>query len=400
MKKKIFIILCLGIITTVIWLYPKLVRLNKVNHLFEKEVILENFQHMENIFPVSKINASSNPLVLAEQIDYQLPKEFLLNDKPINTESFLQDTETEGLLIIHKDTIVYEDYQLGLDEEETHISWSMSKSFVATLIGVFVDQGKIDIDKKVSHYLPHFVGSAYENVRVKDLLNMSSGVAFNEDYGDFYSDINRFGRSFAMGTSLENFALSLKKDKPPGTYNHYVSIDTQVLGLILTAVSGESVTSLTQKYIWEPAGMEDSATWIIDNTGMEVVLGGLNATLRDFSKLGLLYLHNGQLNGQNIVSPEWIFDATTPDAKHLEANQLEHSSNPFGYAYQWWLPRFPANDFFANGIYSQYIYINRDQDLVIAKLSADYKFKTGRKLIRDKHLALFQHIASDIEIQK
>ncbi len=364
--------------------------------MFDQEVILDNFQHMESIFPVSEISASSKPLILAENLNYTLPEVFDFSGESIVTEEFLKDTENEGLLIIHKDTIVYEGYDLGLDEDETHISWSVSKSFVATLIGVMVEQGKIELDKKVPDYLPNFKGSAYEDVSVKHLLNMSSGVAFNENYGDFYSDINRFGRSFAMGTSLESFALSLRKDKLPGSYNHYVSIDTQVLGLILAAVSGKSVTELTQKYIWEPAGMEDNASWIIDNTGMEVVLGGLNATLRDFSKLGLIYLHDGQLNGHQIVSPKWIQDATTPDAKHLEANQLKYSSNPYGYAYQWWLPRNPANDFFANGIYSQYIYINRDADLVIAKLSGDYKFKKGRKSIRDKHLALFQYIAATI----
>jgi len=296
-------------------------------------------------------------------------------------------------LVIHNDTIIYESYLKGLEEDETHISWSMSKSYISTLVGIAIDRGQLKVSDMVVEHLPEFKGTGYEEVSVEHLLQMSSGVKFVEDYGAFFSDINRFGRTFALGSSFKKFALSLDSERVPGTFNHYVSIDTQVLGLILSKVTGQSLTALLKDWIWDPMGMEYPAQWVIDDTGFEMALGGLNATLRDFAKLGYLYLNDGVFNGKQIVSKEWVRRATTPHAPHLMPDQTESSSNLYGYGYQWWIPRYPKNDFFASGIYNQYVYVNRDKNLVIAKLSADYKFKTGHLVIKAGHIGFFQAIA-------
>lgn len=372
----------------------KLVRLFAVNHLFDKENIVENFQNMDDIFDVSQVNLPSRSIAIPQSLkEYSLPTTFRVNEKESNVEEYLKATATEGLLIIQHDSILYENYSLGLEPDELHISWSMSKSFVSLLIGMLVDEGKLDLGIEVQDILPNFAGSGYNGVTVKHLLNMSSGVEFNEDYGDFNSDINRFGRAFALGTSLEEFALSLKNGKPPGTYNHYVSIDTQVLGLLIKEITGQSITQLTQERIWEPMGMECPATWIIDNTEMEVVLGGMNACLRDYAKLGMLYLNDGLYNGKQIVSKAWIDACLTPDAPHLMPNQSELSSTLYGYGYQWWLPQYPENDFFATGIYNQFVYVNRDKDLVITKLSADARYRNDKVAIKAGHVDFFQSLA-------
>ena len=374
----------------------KLFRLFAVNSLFEKENIIQNFQNMDSIFDVSRVRLPQQTVPLPQSNQrYQLPKSLTVNDKVINVNQYLEDTATEGFLIIQNDSILYESYHLDLEPDELHISWSMSKSFVSLLIGILSDEGRLELDMEVQDILPQFKGSGYDGVSIKHLLNMSSGVKFNEDYGDFNSDINRFGRAFALGTSLEEFALTLKKEKTPGTYNHYVSIDTQVLGLLIRKLTGESITQLTQERIWEPMGMECPATWIIDDTQMEVVLGGMNACLRDYAKLGLLYLNGGYYNGKQIVSQSWIDACLTPDAPHLLPNSPDLSSNLYGYGYQWWLPQYPDQDFFAAGIYNQFVYVNKKKDLVITKLSADSRYTKERVAIKAGHIDFFQAIAQE-----
>ncbi len=374
----------------------KLTRLLAVNTLFDEENIIDNFQNMDQIFDVSQIGLPVQSVSIPNaSSEYRLPTTITVNNKECNVKDYLEETATEGLIIIQHDSILHESYYLGLEPDELHISWSMSKSFVSLLIGMLVDEGKLHLEMEVQEILPQFAKSGYDGVTIKHLLNMSSGVAFNEDYGDFYSDINRFGRAFALGTPLEDFAKSLKNGKTPGTYNHYVSIDTQVLGLLIVKVTGQSITQLTQDRIWEPMGMECPATWIVDNTQMEVVLGGMNACLRDYAKLGLLYLNDGMYNGSQLVSQSWIEASLTPDEPHLMPNQSELSSSLYGYGYQWWLPQYPSNDFFATGIYNQFVYVNREKELVIAKLSADARYRHDKKAIKAGHIDFFQSLASE-----
>lgn len=386
----------LGLILVVILAmnWGRIWKLNAVVHLFDEDRIVQNFQNMDSIFNVSQVQRSSTPFIIPTKTGYDLPATFEANATYNNTNEFLSQSRTEGLMIVKNDSIIYEFYSNGLHKDESHISWSMSKSFTSAIAGILVNEGLLDITKPVSYYLDDFDNTGYESVTIKNLLQMSSGVGFNEDYGDFNSDINRFGRVFALGNSLQSFAKTLNNERPQGTYNHYVSMDTQVLGLVMSKVSGKSFTTLLHEYLWEPLGMQDDAQWIIDNTGFEVVLGGLNATLRDYTKLGLLYLNEGNWQGKQIVPQDWVEASITPDAAHLKPNQSLLSSNLGGYGYQWWLPQFPNNDFLAKGIYDQYIYVNKEKRLVITKLSANHHFKTDKISTQALHEQFFQYVAS------
>ena len=145
---------------------------------------------------------------------------------------------------------------------------------------------------------------------------MSSGVEWNEDYADPKSDINRFGRAVAKGVSFRDFAKTLKRSKKPGTYHHYVSIDTQVLGFLLAEVTGMPLKEYLHEKIWSKIGMEDGAYYIIDNTGEEMALGGLNATLRDYAKFGQLFLNKGNWKGEQIVPEAWVKASYNTDGPH------------------------------------------------------------------------------------
>ena len=363
-------------------------------HLFDEDVIVHNFQTMDEVFQVKRWEASNVPFRYPSRLDHNLIESFYFKDSLFNLKEYFDNTNTEGLLILHNDTIVFEEYYRGLKENTTHISWSMAKSFVSTLAGIAHDDGLFSIDDPITDYLPQFEGTGYDGVRIKDILQMSSGVGFNEDYGDYNSDINRFGRAFALGSSFEEFARSLKRDKEPGSYCHYVSMDTQVIGILLTKITGKPLTDYLLEKIWEPLGMEHHGEWLIDKENAELALGGLNVTLRDYAKLGQLFLHKGAFNGKQLVSSKWVEAATTPDAPHLMSGNNGMSSHNLGYGYQWWIPEVDEGDFFAAGIYNQYIYVQPKKNLVIVKLSANHHFKTEGAITKDIHIAMFKAMAN------
>lgn len=390
---KVLGVILLLLVVVALFNYKKISKLRTVITLFDKENIVHNFLNMEEIFETSLVSKSPSPTKLPENLSFQLPTEFTSGGKTYNVEEFLDRTLTTGLMVIHKDTIVFENYHNGLTPEGRHISWSMAKSFVSGMIGIAVDEGKIEsIEDPVTKYLPKLKDSGYNNVRIKDILQMSSGVGFNEDYSDFNSDINRFGRYFALGTSLEDFAMTLKNARPPGTFNHYVSIDTQVLGMLLKKVTGKTITELLKEKIWDPMGMEHDAKWIVDNTGMELALGGLNATLRDFGKFGLCYLHEGNWFGKQIVPADWVKQSITLDSRHLQPGVHDYSSSDLGYGFQWWIPQDADGAYLASGIYNQHIYIQPNRDVVVVKLSANYHFKTDKDLEKKLHIDFLKGI--------
>ena len=398
---KIFGILLLIILLFGLFNLKKLKRLHRAVTLFNQENIIDNFLNMEKHIDVREIPRSPNPSTLAKELGFQLPESFSYKGQPFNVKEYMEYTNTTGLLIIHRDTIVYESYFNGMKESTTHISWSVAKSFVSGLLGIAMEEGLIEsIDDPVTKYLPQLKDCGYNEVPIKAILQMSSGVGFNEDYRDFNSDINRFGRYFALGLSFEKFTMTLKNARPPGTYNHYVSIDTQVLGMLVEKVTGKRLSVYLKEKIWDPVGMEYDAQWIIDNTGMEMALGGLNVTLRDYGKYGLLYLKNGNWRGKQIVPSAWVEQSAVMDGPHLQPGDNPNSSNVYGYGYQWWIPEQPEGDYFAAGIYNQNIYIYPAKDLVIVKTSANYHFKEIGDESKLQHVALYKEIAKNFETKE
>jgi CubicO group peptidase (beta-lactamase class C family) len=367
-----------------------------VTHLFDEDRIVHNFQHMDELFETRSIDGGGEVFEF-ERATYTLPRNFIHDGKTYDTEAYLAETMTTGLLILHNDKILLERYTNGHSAEETHIAWSVSKSFVSALIGIAVGEGHIrDIMQPVTDYVPELAGSGYDGVAIKDVLQMSSGVGFNEDYGDPSSDINRMGRSLAMGSSLLEFASTLKRARQPGTLQHYVSIDTQVLGTVLVRATGQSLSSYTSEKLWKPVGMESNAFWMIDGTGMEMAFGGLNAGLRDFARFGRLYLHKGNWNGTQIVPQSWVEDSLTPDAPHLKPGVRAGNERGMGYGYQWWLPENWIGDFIALGVYNQMIYVDPNSDLVIARHAANLDFQKNNFEATRESLALWRAIADDI----
>lgn len=307
-KLKIPSIILLMILIIVAMIYVPTIR---KAIMFKKAMALENleytFTNMDEYVPTKKVDKADEPFIFPRINNITLPSTFVYKESVFNTQKYIDSSYTQGFLFIQNDTIQYENYWRGQQEDTRHISWSMAKSYVSTLFGIAIEEGHIkSIDQTVDEYLPELIGSGYDNVKIKDVLQMSSGVKFNEDYSDPTSDINRYWEDFVFGGSQDEFAATLENERPPGTYNKYVSIDTHILGMIIVKATGKSLTDYLEEKIWKPTGSEYDAYWLADTYGMEQANGGLNATLRDFAKLGRLYLNKGNWEGNQIVSANWI----------------------------------------------------------------------------------------------
>ena len=369
-----------------------LARVFHVIHLFDRDEIVHNFRSMDTLFNSTPV--LRGPAVhRLERRRGDLPLTYEYNGSTRTVANFLEETWTTGLVALQDGAIVYESYFLGNTAATKTISWSLAKSFVSALVGIAVEEGRIrDIRQPVSDYVPALRGSGYDGVAIKDVLQMSSGVRFSEDYGDYFSDINRMGRAIAFNTSLDEFVASLQRERPPGTFHHYASVDTQVLGMVLHAATGRTVASYLESRIWRKIGMESDAYWLVDRNGMELAFGGLNAVLRDYARFGQLYLNEGSWAGEQVVPRAWVRASVTPDASHLQPGN-PHSSWVLGYGYQWWIPQQPDGDYLAIGIHNQFIYVYPKKKIVIAKSSAYPNYNTDGPDKELETIAVFREIA-------
>jgi CubicO group peptidase (beta-lactamase class C family) len=395
---KIFSITLLVVALIAAFVYgPGALRVYRIMHLYDEDKIANNFINMNKLFTTSEpIQPSSKakPLPKSDK-PFSLPSTFYFEDKDQDLNAALKHFKTDGLLIIKEGEVVYEEYFNGNSQTTRHISWSVAKSFLSSLVGIAVNDGLIDdINDPITKYLPDFKNTGYDGIKIKNILQMSSGVLFNEDYADPNSDINKFGVAVARGTSFRDFAKSLTKDKEQGTYNHYVSIDSQMLGLLLDKVTGMPLREYLQMHIWEKIGMEDEAYYLADNEDVDLALGGLNATLRDYAKFGLLYLNKGKWDNEQVVPEAWVDASHAMDLPHLQPGAGDDlSSSDWGYGYQWWVPGFPNTDYTASGVYNQYIYVDPVTETVIAKISSNHRFTAEKEYSKAAHVAMFRAIA-------
>lgn len=347
-------------------------RLEFVGSLFRGGEQYEKLDRLKTIFPAHTITASPRPYLFPEGPTASLPKQYVYADSTHSTAKMLEETRTSALLVIQNGEIRYENYWLTGGADVNWMSFSVGKSFLSTMIGIAIDDGLIEsVDAPITRYVPELVGSAYDGVRIKDILQMSSGARWNEDYSDSDSDIMRYGAIWAGAGSgsFDAFTATLTRAREPGTYNYYNSTDTQALGMLLQRATGMSISAYMQQELWHPLGMERDAYWITDKYGMEMAAGGLQVVARDYAKLGQLFLQKGEWQGQRIVSASWVADSLHADAPHVQASA--HPDYPMGYGYQWWLPVSDVGEFAALGVYNQSIYVSPAKNLVIVKLSAN-----------------------------
>lgn len=285
------------------------------------------------------------------------------------------------------------------------ISWSVAKSFVSALVGIAVSEGHIaSLADPISGYIRVEPGSAYDGVSIKDVLQMSSGARWNEDYADAASDVFRLGATMAGAMSLDDFVATMVHEAAPGTVCRYNSGDTQALGALLVKATGKSLTDYMREKLVVPLGFEADCYWLIDDTGMEMAFAGLNVTARDFAKLGELYRNKGRWNGQQIVPENWVDASVRVSAPHLVPEQPILADHPLdlGYGYQWWLPDGDRGEFSAIGIYNQLVYVDPSRAVTIVKLSANPAYGTSMDEATNRemeNIAFLRGIAASFDDQ-
>ena len=317
-----------------IFMYKDLyTRVTVIGTLFSGEEQYENLNRFYKFIDSSTLSPSSNPLDFKSSKAISLPASFNFNDEEIGTENFLRRTDTSALLILQNGEIQFEKYWLTGGENVQWMSMSVAKSFISALVGIAIRDGHINnIEEAISDYVPELKNSPYNNVRIKDVLQMSSGASWNEDYSDPESDINRWAKIFALGGSFDEFIQSLSDGFKPGTRNHYNSMDTQALGMLVNRATGKTITNYMTEMLWHPMGASNEGYWLLDSEGMEMAFAGLNITARDYAKFGELYRLDGKLNGQQIVPKSWVKDSITPDGPHLTPGDNPLSDYPWDMA--------------------------------------------------------------------
>ncbi len=296
------------------------------------------------------VPASGDPLPLPPGPSLKLP---------LDVDAYMAGQRSAALIVLHDGKLRLERYGLDFDAHGRWTSFSVAKSITSTLVGAALRDGFIrSMDDKVSDYIPDMKGSAYDDVSIRQLLTMTSGVRWNEDYADPNSDVARFNNHQPEEgvDALVSYLRRLPRDVPAGTRWHYSTGETNLVGILIGNATKRPLSEYLSEKIWKPAGMEQQATWILSRTGKEISGCCIQAATRDFARFGLFILNGARVDGQSIVPEGWLTEATT------ERTGIDVPDR--GYGYQWWT--YGDGSFFARGIFGQGIFIDPKRRIVIA----------------------------------
>ena len=323
------------------------------------------------------------------------PKEWavskLNNSKRLSSdnEREFKDLQTIAYLIIKDDSIIHEQYWDGFGENSTTNSFSMAKTFVSILIGAAIDEGKIkSVDEPVGDFLAEFKEGDNAKLKIKDLLTMSSGINFDEDY------INPFAYPAAAyyGSDLKKLTYKYKVTEEPGKIFKYLSGNSELLGFVIEKATGKKLADYMSEKIWQQIGTKNKAYWSLDHKdGMEKAYCCFNSNARDFARLGKLYLDSGKCNGKQLIPLDYVLNSIKPaDLVDEEGKKNEK------YGYAWWLlPNFKGhNIFYARGILGQYIICIPDKKMIVVRLGRKREIRKGN----EHPLDLFYYIDAAIDM--
>ena len=339
------------------------------------------YRHMETLFPVKVIarGAEVRPLPVS---DKPIDPTFAFRGKTYDTAAYMAAFRASGVLVIKDGRIVLERYGMGRTPDERWTSFSVAKSVTSTLIGAAIADGKIGgLGDPVTRYIPELKGSAYEGVTVRQLITMTSGVKWNEDYTNLNSDVAKVGLTvLEPGVNpVVSYMRRLPREAPPGSKFVYKTGETDLAGILLSNAVGMPMAEYLSEKIWKPYGMEQDGVWMEDIAGHE--RGGccISMTLRDYGRFGQFMLDGGRAGGAPVVPAGWIADATSPHVK----------KPPYGYF--WWLL---PDGYEGEGIFGQTVSVFPKDHLVVVINSAWGKaWDDGIDAARHRYLAAIRAAA-------
>lgn len=338
-----------------------------------------SFQHVSEFVPTAPVHRGrppATPLPLRLQSLDRIAFEHQGQAHTIG--SFLDRSYTDGFIVLHHGAIVFERYLNGMTERTRHLSQSVAKSITGTVAGILSARGQFDPQALVTDYLPELGDTAYRGACIQHVLDMASGVAFDETYTDPNSDMARLdvasgwkrnGKPGWPRTTWELILGLTRLERPHGQRFNYRSIETDVLAFALERATGRRLPDLVGDLIWEPMGAEQDAYFTVDPAGYALADGGFNATLRDYARFGLMHAAGGVAQGRQLVPYEWIAATLACDPDLIQGE--DRAADPKGgYKNQFWIEDHERRASMALGVFGQMIYIDPDADFVAAKLSS------------------------------
>ena len=340
-----------------------------------------SFHHIRELLPTVEVwRGRSAPSVLPRN-------EVDLDDLPVASSegqattlaTLLEESYTDGFLVIKDGSIVFERYFNGMDERSLHLSQSVAKSFTGMLAGILVGKGLLDVSAPISAYLPELEKTGWKGASLQQVLDMTTGVRFSEAYTDPYSDIGQVDVAsgwkpvppgsdpdFKWPAHMWEFILQLKDMvRPHGAAFEYRSIETDVLAFCLERASGKRLAQLLSDELWQKMGAEENSNFTVDPAGYALADGGFNACLRDYGRFGKLILEGGG----GIIPASWI--EATRNGNHQMFGEPYTATLPRGaYRNQFWIEDPESRSIMARGVFGQWIYINWTYNMVIVKLSS------------------------------
>jgi CubicO group peptidase (beta-lactamase class C family) len=334
-----------------------------------------SFRQMEKLTKVNTISAGGHTLDLAQG------KPLILD---FDVDAYMKSQRNAGLIILQDGKVRFEKYGLNQTKDGRWTSFSVAKSLTSTMVGAAIKDGFIkSLDDKVTAYIPDLKGSAYDDVSVKQLLTMTSGVKWNEDYTNPKSDVALFNLHKAEpGVDVTvSYMRKLPREAPAGSKWVYKTGETNLIGVLVSSATKQKLSDYLSQKVWGPFGMEQDAVWMLGSTGHEISGCCVSATLRDYARFGMFILGGGVAGGQKVLPDDWLPKATTKQADIGDPGR--------GYGYQWW-----TNDdgsFAAQGIFGQGIFIDPKRKLIIAS-NGDWPTATDPDGVGKERAAFYKSV--------
>ena len=339
-------------------------------------------QHTNELVPTRTIRRGPGaPAVFprAEQNFDELP--FVdENGRKTTISGWLKDSYSDAIVVLHRGRTVYERYMNQMRPETLHLAFSVTKSFTGLLAAQLAHEGKLDLEAPVTRYVPELAGSAWGDMKVREVMDMTGAVRYREVPTDPTSDL--FPYLFASGMvpappsyagpkNIYDFVKTLKKDGEHGVGFNYRTVHSEVLGWVVSRVTGKHFTEVMSERIWSKLGMEEDANVMIDSVGTPLQGAGLSATARDLARFGEMIRRRGEFNGQSVIAQAVIDDLMKGgDREKFKASPNRAAWAGYSYHNQWWISHNADGTFEALGVHGQYVHINPAAEMVVVKLSS------------------------------
>jgi CubicO group peptidase (beta-lactamase class C family) len=334
------------------------------------------------------LKKSAEPLAL-RTAPQRLQLDYGFENRTLTIEDFLDRQRITGLLVIRDGDVLFERYQYDRTPEHRFVSHSMAKSIISLATGLAIAEGKLgSLDDNAVKYVPGLAGNAFGETTIRNLLRMSSGVRFTEDYSG-KDDLAKFAALRIAQGSVAALRAFNDREAEQGTRFHYASPQTVALVAVLQAATGATLSNYLTTRLWQPMGAEADATWVTNSDGLEAGAGGFNAVLRDYGRLGLLLANDGAVGERQVIPRDYILEAT--DWRHHPGAFAPRQATPYlGYGYQFWIFPGEKRRFALLGVYGQSIFVDPDLKLVMVVTAAAKNASVGKESLAAERGAVWR----------